>query len=266
MGRALDAAEMRPITNPGGIDLGTTPITEGLAARLRTADAAPGEAISAVDRARRATAAKYRYQESSPLVRAALADARTADPENLAKSFVLGGTLNDAQAVAREAGPQGLEVMRQAIANQIKQKALSGAADETGKVSQAALNRAINAVGDEKLALFFSPEELVRLRATGRVASLMMNRPVGSAVNESNSAATLIGRGLDLANYVGKKIPFGKEMISQPLQDVRLSIGTRQAQNLKGGLLAPPTAAPLGANPLLLPGVALSGGLLSGPQ
>ena len=260
--QGLESVPMRPITNPGGIDFGTAPVTQGMASAMRGRDAQAGEAIDAVNRARVATAAKYAYQESSPLVRTALADARTADPEKLAQSFVLNGTVNDARSVAQEVGPQGIATIRDTLATYIKKQALSGASDETGKVSQSALNSVLRKIGDEKLRMFFSPEEVAGLHATGRVASLMQAQPVGSAVNNSNSGALVLGRGMDLLNGVAGKIPFGKAAVIDPLRSINLSISQRQAENVLPGLLAEQPKQPLSRS-LVLPGLAVGGGLLS---
>jgi hypothetical protein len=260
--QGLESVPMRPITNPGGIDFGTAPVTQGMANAMRTNDAQAGSAIDAVNRARAATAAKYAYQESSPLVRTALADARTADPEKLAQSFVLNGTVNDARSVAREVGPEGIATIRNTLATYIKKQALSGASDETGKVSQSALNAVLRKIGDEKLRLFFTPDEVSALQATGRVASLMQSQPIGSAVNNSNSGALVLGRGMDLLNGVAGKIPFGKAAVIDPLRSINLSISQRQAENVLPGLLAEQPKKQL-APSLLLPGLAVGGGLLS---
>jgi hypothetical protein len=233
-----------------------------MASAMRTNDAQAGSAIDAVNRARAATAAKYAYQESSPLVRTALADARTADPEKLAQSFVLNGTVNDARSVAREVGPEGIATIRNTLATYIKKQSLSGASDETGKVSQSALNAVLRKIGDEKLRLFFTPDEVSALQATGRVASLMQSQPIGSAVNSSNSGALVLGRGMDLLNGVAGKIPFGKAAVIDPLRSINLSISQRQAENVLPGLLAEQPKKQL-APSLLLPGLAVGGGLLS---
>jgi hypothetical protein len=260
---ALDAADIRMrTTNPGGIDYGNLPSTAATAARMRAADAAPQGVVDAINSARAATAAKYRYQESSPLVRAALSDARSADPEKIAQSFILNGTVNDARSVAQEVGPQGIPVIRDALATYIKKQALSGASDETGKVSQSALNAVLRKIGDEKLRLFFTPDEVSALQATGRVASLMQSQPIGSAVNNSNSGALVLGRGMDLLNGVAGKIPFGKAAVIDPLRSINLSISQRQAENVLPGLLAEQPKKQL-APSLLLPGLAVGGGLLS---
>lgn len=259
----LESAPMRPITNAGGIDFGTAPVTQGMANAMRSQDAQSGSAIEAINRARAATAAKYGYQESSPLVRTALSDARSADPEKIAQSFILNGTVNDARSVAREVGPQGIATIRDTLATYIKKQSLSGASDETGKVSQSALNAVLRKIGDEKLGMFFTPEEMAGLKATGRVASLMQSQPVGSAVNNSNSGALLLGRGMDLLNGVAGKIPFGKAAVIDPLRNINISISQRQAQNVVPGLLAPVEKPPIGQS-LLLPGAAI-GGLLAAP-
>lgn len=258
--RGLDSTPITPITNAAGRDFGAAPVTSELAGALRARDAQAGSAISAVDRARAATAAKYRYQESSPLVRTALSDARTADPEKLAQSFIINGTVNDARSVAQEVGPQGIATIRDALATHIKKQAVSGAADEVGKVSQSALNATLRKIGDEKLRMFFSPEEIASLHATGRVASYIQNQPVGSAVNNSNSGALLLGRGMDLLN----KTPILGPMVGPAMKNINLSIGQRQAQNVLPGLLATVERQPL-APALLLPGLAAGGGLLSAP-
>lgn len=259
--RGLESVPMKPITNPNGLDFGAMPSTPGMAAAMRSADAAPGASIDAINRARNATRQAYAYEDSSPLVKAALSDSRTADPENLARSFVLNGTLRDAQSVAQEVGPQGLPVIRDAIATFIKKQALSGSADETGKVSQSALNAALNKIGKEKLQVFFLPEEIQQWKTLGRVASLIQSQPVGSAVNNSNSGALLLGRGMDLLN----KTPVIGPLAGPALKNIGVSLAQRQAQNVTPGLLAPVQRQPL-APALLLPSLAVGGGLLSAPQ
>lgn len=259
--RALESTPLKALTETGR-DIGNAPVTAAMASALRATDAQPQTAIDAVNAARAATAAQYRYADSSPLVRSALSGARTADPENLAKSFVINGSLNDAQSVAREVGPQGIATIRDALATHIKKQSLSGASDEVGKVSQSALNAALRKIGNEKLSLFFSPEEIQSLQATGRVASYMQVQPVGSAVNNSNSGALILGRGADMLGALAKKIPFGQQIVSDPLRNINISLSQRQAQNILPGLLnQAPRQSMLPS--LILPGAAVSGGLLS---
>ena len=258
--RVLASADVLPITNPRGIDFGTSVITGDMAQRLRAMDAAPEAAISAVNQARGATRAAYAYEDSNALVRSVLSESGASDPTRIAQKFIVGGTPREAQMLAQEVGPQGMPVIRDALLAHLKDKALSGASDEIGKFSQSAFNRALNQIGDRKLALFFSPEELTQLRTVGRVASYMQNQPVGSAVNNSNSGALLLGKGIDLLN----KIPGGQTFIGQPLQNISISMQQRAAQNVAPGLLAAQPRQPMSSG-LLAPAAAFSGGLLALP-
>lgn len=260
--RALEASPMRPITNPGGVDFGAAPVTSQMAAALRGRDAQAGDAIQAVDRARAATRAAYQFEDSSPLVRSVLSDGATADPARIAQRFVIGGTPDEAATVARQVGDAGRATIRDALATYIKREAMSGASDEVGKISQSRLNATLRKIGDEKLRLFFSPEEVTQLRSVGRVASLMQSQPVGSAVNNSNSGALILGRGMDMLGSVAGRIPFGQAAVTDPLRNLNITISQRQAQNVIPGLLAPVEKPPF-APALLLPGAAAAGGLLS---
>lgn len=243
----LSRAEVQPLTN-GGIAQGA-----------QAMNAAPASAIDAVNQARNATRAAYAYEDANPLVRSVLSEGGASDPTRIAQKFIIGGTPREAQMLAQEAGPQGLPVIRDALLAHMKEKALGGAADEVGKFSQSAFNKALNQIGDRKLSLFFTPEEIANLRMTGRVASYMQTQPVGSAVNNSNSGALLIGRGIDLLN----KIPGGQTFIGQPLQNINISMQQRAAQNIAPGLLAAQPRTPLSQG-LLAPGLAF-GGLLAAP-
>lgn len=269
--QALESTPMRALTETGR-DIGSAPVTMGMAAKLQSIDAQPQTAIDAVNRARAATAAKYNYQDkSSALVTTSLGGSRSADPEKIAQSFILNGTLNDAKSVAKEVGPEGIQQIRDALATHIKKAALSGGTDETGKVSQSQLNKVLRSIGDAKLSLFFSPDELEGLKATGRVANYMMNQPVGSAVNNSNSAAMMVGKGYDALKGGIGMLP-GVGPVTAGLLDLTLGnptkgaanwLGQRAAENAKAGLLLNQAEGSNLKN-LLLPGIAM-GGLLAAP-
>lgn len=248
---ALDSTPIKQITNPNG-------------------NAQASSSIDLVNQARAATAAKYGYQEGTPLVRSVLSDSRTADPEKIAQSFVLNGSLNDARSVVREVGPDGLPAIKDAIATYIKKQALGGAADEVGNVSQSSLNKAIKDVGIEKLRLFFTPEEIAQLQATGRVASYMQVQPIGSAVNNSNSGAVLIGKAYDALKGGLGALPGGSAAAG--LLDLTVGIPTKNAANWLDQRKAQDITEALirrrqqqAAQGLLAPSFAI-GGLLSAPE
>jgi hypothetical protein len=250
---------------PAGFVNNGAPVPMGIANAMRSADNVSNEAIDAVNAARRATAQKYAYEDSTPLVRSVLSDGRTSEPERIAQSYIIGGTPNEAADVINQVGQSNIGPIKDAILNHLKSKALSGAADETGKFSQSSFNKALNDIGDRKLSLLFSPEELTALRTNGRVAALMQSQPPGSAVNNSNSAAMLMGRGYDAFKALAGKMPFGQQLVLDPLQNISLSVNTRRAQNVLPGLIEPQKKEGGLLQPLLLPAGVAAGGLLSAP-
>lgn len=233
--RVLESADLRPaatqVPNSGHL-----PVTARDGAFLRATDPMPGDAMSAIDAARRATRSAYAFEDSSPLVRKVLSDGSMSDPARIGK-HILSATPDEAREIARHLDQQGLQMIRGALATDIKKRALGGASDELGKVSQKSLNSAISSIGREKLGLFFTPEEVQHLERVGRVAGYTQFQPAGSAVNNSNSGALLMGKGLDLLTGISSKIPLLN--IDQQIDSLANWRGTSQALQAQRGLLSP---------------------------
>lgn len=259
--RILQRADIAPI-HPTGPAL----TTAATAATMQADDAAGTSArasLDAVNQARSATRSAYAYEDSSPLVRSVLSESATSDPQRIAQRFVIGGTTDEARVLAQEVGPNGIGTIKNAILAHLKNRALSDASDEVGKFSQSAFNRALNKIGTEKLRIFFTPEEITTLQANGRVASYMQVQPVGSAVNNSNSGALMLGKGYDLLNSVVGSLPGGRAFVMDPLRNIDITLSQRQAQNLTPSLLNP---TPRQAVPGLLGPAVSMGGLLAAPR
>lgn len=254
--RILRDADLQPA---GFANTNNSLVTQGMATGMRNADGAATDAIDAVNRARQATRAAYAYEDSSPLVRSVLSEGASSDPQRIAQRFVIGGTANEAADLVQQVGPQGMPVIKDAILNHLKSKAVNGAADETAKFSQSAFNKALNDIGERKLAMLFTPEEVRALRNNGRVAALMQSQPVGSAVNNSNSGALLLGKGLDFLD----KMPIVGPMVTPALKNIQISYGNSQAQKVLPGLLADQNNQPAWQK-MLAPSAAI-GGLLAAP-
>jgi hypothetical protein len=252
--RALDDTPLMqaPKVNPGNLPAvpGTVPPSPSVLGR---------ESLDAFNQARQAARQRFAWQESGRPIEAAL---NGAQPDRFVQQFVIGGTLDDARAVAQNAP---VSEVKNAILAHLKDKSLNGAADEVGKFSQSAFNRALNQIGERKLALFFSPEEITALRANGRVASYMQVQPVGSAVNNSNTGALMLGKGYDALMGLTNKVPVLGPMLVPPIKNIEIAMRNRQAQNVLPGLLAAQPRQPMTRN-LLLPSAAVGGtaaGLLS---
>ena len=130
-----------------------------------------------------------------------------------------------------------------------------------GNFSASGYDAALRSIGKEKLALFFSREEIAQLEAAGRVARYTQVQPRGSAVNNSNSGALVAGRGLDLLDKLAGRMPIGQDTIRGFVRGAQQSsaLGTGSA------LVTPPTAAGVPLRELLrsTPAPAVAGAMLS---
>lgn len=205
------------------------------------------ESINAFNRARRLNRSYMGIVDRTP----ALQSVRDGiEPDKFVNQFIIGGSaksnLADVQALKSsiKSNPQAMTAVKEQIVSHLKGKALNGAADEVGNISQSAYNKALQSIGDRKLALFFTKAEHDQLKAIGRVAGYEQFQPRGSAVNNSNSASA-IGSILDRigGSPLLRKIPFGSSL-AEPVQNISIGIGSKRALDIQnglkgGGLLAP---------------------------
>lgn len=253
--RVLEQADLKPA---GFADEAGSLATSRMAAEMRNADQGAKDAIDAVNRARAATKQAYAYEESSPLVRSVLSDSATSDPQRIAKRYVIGGTAKETATVAQQIGPQGREEIKNALVAHLKEKALNNASDEVGKFSQSAYNKALKELErGGKLQTFFRSDEIDQLKRLGRVASYAQAQPIGSAVNNSNSGALLLGRIDDAIN----KTPLLGPLVGPALNNIDISMQQRIAQKIAPGLIVRPQSAPISGG-LLAPATVYSGGLM----
>lgn len=251
--QAIDNTPITPVkTNFGGAQV----VTPQTAATMRTADQAAPEFMQALNNARAEARARFDWREGTRPVDAVISG---MEPDNFIKRFVLNGTVADAAAVAGEANRPAV---RDAIVRHIYDQATGGAAPEVAKVSQSSLNKAINNIGERKLALFFDADEIAQLRSLGRVASYTQVQPTGSAVNNSNSGALMLGKGYDAIQLLANRFPMGRALITEPINTISTSVMTNRARDVPRGLLSQPADAKSGFVPGLLAPLAITGGLL----
>lgn len=232
---ALDATQLRP---DAGANLGA-------------------ESISSFNRARQANAAFMRRVEDTPALAAALDNAQ---PDRFVQQFITGqgATVKDVNAIRRAIVmyPQAMEAVKTNIVGHLKSAATNGTEDVT-KFSPAAYNKALNNIGERKLAAFFNPEEIRQLQAVGRVGTMMTAQPAGAAVNNSNSGAMLVGRGLSMLDSIAGKLPAG---LDTTINGILRGTQQSQALNVPRSLLQLPPSVPLG---MRVGPAAMYGGLLA---
>lgn len=212
------------------------------------------ESIAAFNAARKANREWMARVEANPAL-AAVVDG--VEPDKFMQRFVIGDGASAAnvRALRDELDPSAAQQMRAYLIRHLKDKATGGDEDIVkfgGKTYRDAL-RAL----ESKLPAFFSESEIQKLRDLGDAAKYMQSQPAGSAVNNSNSGALVIGRGLDMLEAAGRKLPVVGDSITGVIQGMQ----QRQVMAPKNALLqfAPERSkAAARMNPLLAAAVAAS--------
>jgi len=227
------------------------------------------EAIDAFNRARRVNRLYMQTVENTPAL-AAVRDG--VEPDKFVQQFIVG---NGAKASVAgvdslyqqiKGNPEAMGAVKGQIARYLKTEALNGARDEVGNFSQSGFNDALSRIGERKLRMFFSPEEVDQLKAIGRVGSYEQVAPAGAFPNRSNTAGAISGI-LDriIGSSVLSKIPAGRMLLQEPIENIVIGQKAQNALTVPRALQTGPRAA----NPLLSPagqGLMLSPALLMGGQ
>lgn len=151
------------------------------------------DVMAAFRAARDANRARMGLLERSPVLREVYSE--SFNPEQFFKKHVLSPAVQatDLQELRKltTARPEVLDSIRNEVVSHLKRRALNQASDEVGTFSQSAYNKALQAIGDRKLAVFFGPEEIAQMKQLGRAASYLQVQPKGSAVNNSQTGAAI---------------------------------------------------------------------------
>jgi hypothetical protein len=234
--QALDDAPLMRGQNPGNL-----PGAAGNAGQ---------EAIDAFNLARGANRQWMNKVEASPALRAAIDG---AEPDQFLTRYVLSkqASAGDVAALRQDLTPETAQTVRDFLVKHLRDAA-TNSTDDITKFSNASYRKALRDIGDEKLAAFFSQDELRLLKDLGDAAKYMQAQPAGSAVNNSNSGALVLGRGLDALQSIAQRLPLGlRDTISGTVQGLQQREVMSPANALRQ-LAAPQPGGPnLGALPLL---------------
>jgi len=208
-------------------------------APLESASGIGEGAISAFNQARGANRVMMQRIENSPALKALYEGSAT--PDDFVQKFIISknAKIDDVKELAKQikqVDPGVLESVRGNIAQHLKAAAIgSGTADEVGRFSASNFRRALQDIGHYKLSAFFSPDEVAQLRSVSNVANYTSAQPVGSAVNNSNSASVIVGKGIDLLDRLAGNIPlFGALPTAN---NVARGFAQRSAQNISPALI-----------------------------
>lgn len=194
------------------------------------------ESIDAFNAARSANRNFMKQVEKTPALSDALEEAH---PDKFFQKHIINSNVGDLKQTlnAIKNDPSTISAIKSQLTDYLKSKALNGAKDEVGNFSQSGYNKALSNLGDNKLSMFFSKDELNQLKAIGRVASYEQFQPRGAAVNNSNTAGTAMANILDrIGNSpLLSKIPFANN-IAKPAQNISVGIQAKNALNVPNAL------------------------------
>lgn len=238
-------AKVQRLSNDGGVREAISHVRSALDdTPLLPGQGLGQEAIDAFNKARQVNRTWMGIVEKTPALQA-VRDG--VEPDKFVQQFIVGnGTNANTMDLAMlkkavKSNPEALTAIKEQITAHLKGKALNGAEDEVGSFSQSAYNKALKAIGERKLEMFFSPEEVNQLKAIGRVASYEQFQPRGSAVNNSNTAGTAISALLDRIGNSSllSKIPLGSSLAT-PINNIAIGMKATQSLNVPGALIGGP--------------------------
>lgn len=240
LGVVRDALDNTPLMPSAPINPGNLPVVPG--SIPPSAQTIGQESIAAFNKARAANRAYMNELRANPAlakVDEAILSVRdnpqlgtVADvvgAEGFMKKFVMSPTASPRQVegLLQRVGPEGASAIRNNVLSQLKAAATRNT-DDIVKWNDASYRDALRNIGERKLQILFSPEEREMLRNIGEAGKYMKAQPEGSAINNSNTAAAVIGQGLAALESAASFVPFGgREILTTRLQGMQL----RQSQS-----------------------------------
>lgn len=157
--------------------------------------------------------------ESIPLLKDAI---KGVEPDKLFQKHVLNGNVAELQKTVEllnNVNPQSVADIKSQVVKFISDKAVN----QNGQFSPAGMKRALDSIGDRRLAAMFTPDEVARLKDIGMAGQYLVTQPAHSYVNNSNTSAALM-------NFLGGIINRpGFRVALSPFKDVADSVQVSRA-------------------------------------
>lgn len=153
--------------------------------------------------ARGAAKARFENIDSNPLLKDALDDKPV---DKMFDKYVLRGNERDLVKLVDDLkktpnGQQNIADLQGATIEHFINKASNA---NNGAFSPAQLNSAIKSFGNNRMRALFTPEQISRINDVKQVSDILLQQPLGAAVNHSNTASALINALLGVAGGLGR--------------------------------------------------------------
>jgi len=210
------------------------------------------QAGGAFKAARGAAAQRFAALDESPALKAAT---EGFEPNDFINKFVIRAKPGDLMALRSnlQRQPELWNELRGQVIDFLKNSATGGQLDEFAKFSQSGFKNGLKSIGDARLKILFSPDEIAELRKIQRVAAAIQVQPEGSAVNNSGTSQAVA----NLLNRLSG-VPYLRELAINPLMNFRMQGQVNSALNPGNFAGKTPAAIPGAVNPFALP-LAISG-------
>lgn len=182
-------------------------LNESIELAAKNSEGASGPASDLLRGALKAAKDRFSLHEQLPALADAVKNPRAK--ERFVRDYITSksASIDSVDLLTRTLDGKTLDQVRRNVLAEILEKAAPGAArgSDTANFSQAAYAKALDSIGDRKLAALFGEDALAQLKQVQRVAEWAQKQPKGSAVNNSNTAAGLFGM-LQGLGKVGSKV------------------------------------------------------------
>lgn len=195
------------------------------------------ESAQAYQFARQAHKANAELTSRMPLLQDAL---KGVEPDKLFNKHILGGNaaqLDETIGVLKNTNPQAVADIKQQTLLWISNKSVN----QNGGFSPAGMKKALDSLGDRRLASMFSAKEVSHIKDIAKAGHYLVTQPNHSYVNNSNTSAALMNFFGGLINKPGVRV------LLSPLKDVADSV--KVSRSLKGSVAG--EAVPAATNPLI---------------
>lgn len=172
-------------------------------------------------------AARQAYKNNANLIESMplLQDAQKGvEPDKLFQKHILNGNVSELGKTVNllnDVNPQSVNDIKQQVIEYISNQAINS----NGQFSPAGMKRALDKLGDRRLATMFNDKEISRLKDIGMAGHYLVSQPPHSYVNNSNTAATLANHLASLINRPGVRI------LLAPLKDAKDSLAVNKSMS-----------------------------------
>lgn len=154
---------------------------------------AGAEAAQLAAEARQTAAGVFQARKDAPALAAAAAEKA---PDRFVQQYLIGAPVRDVQALAPylRQNPEAWQQARAQIAETLRRAAFGENLSGDKVFAPERYATVLRQLGPQRLEVFFTPQEVVRLNLVGKVASDTLTTPAGAqmAVNRSGSAAGIM--------------------------------------------------------------------------